>query len=520
MIRNNAIDPGKRVFAWLVILLGCFFFGYLAVRSPFFGILLIGAIGCLLVYFTAPHWMVWILLFAAFATMPAGVPAGKLVAGTIIYVFEVLLFLAIGFLILAQRNRTPISGLPGIYLMFVLITIITGILNGNERSWIILEARSLITLAAGFVLAELVVRHGLAAQAVKVMAALLWFSATMILANALLNVPLRLATGTVVSAAGDQIAGGAIRRYFTETQSPAFAVIVALIVVSVIVRVRSRDWLMLGVPGLVIIFFSFTRYSFFGLLAAVFAAGLVSARRTTLLRIVKITGISVAVVFLLTFLFQLSPVSLSNGWFGQQLQGYATRIFGGVTLFLEGGDTSYGARVAENANLWIAIREAPLFGHGFGYAYQPPFGPAGRFAATFGPYYAHNFYLWLLAKAGIVGLVGFAALVLTPIARALRTQSVEAKASAVVASIVLAVSVVAPAGESGTGALVLGIALGAAMAFSSGAITASTPESGFGVRTQVRPDKRIERVFSNSGASAEHTNVKDPSPHTEIPRHA
>ena len=88
----------------------------------------------------------------------------------------------------------------------------------------------------------------------------------------------------------------------------------------------------------------------------------------------------------------------------------------------------FGAREAENVNLWIAIREAPLFGHGFGYAYQPPFGPAGRFAATFGPYYAHNFYLWLLAKAGIIGLVGFAMFALVPIIRAVRTQSVEAKA--------------------------------------------------------------------------------------------
>lgn len=487
MIRNSATDYGKQAIAWSVILLGCFSFGYLAVRSPLIGIVLIGAIGCLLVYFTAPHWMVWIALFSAFATMIAGVPAGKLVAGTIVYVFEVLLLLAIGFLILTQRNRTPISALPGIYLMFVLLAIITGILNGNERSWIIFEARNLVTMAAGFVLAELVVRNGLVAQAVKVMAALLWFSASMILANAFFNVQLRATTGTVVSADGDQIAGGTIRRYFTETQAPAFAVLVVLVVVSVIVRVRSRDWLMLGVPALVIMFFSFTRFSFFGLFAAVIAAGLASARRTTFLRIAKITGISVAVVFLLTFLFQLSPVSLSDGWLGQQLQAYATRIFGGLMLFLEGADTSYGARRAENANLWIAIRDAPLFGHGFGYAYQPPFGPPGRFAATFGPYYGHNFYLWLLAKAGIVGLVGFALFALVPIIRALHTQSVEAKASAIVALIVLAVSVVGPAGESGPGALVLGIALGAAMAFSSAPITASAPESGFGVRTRVSP---------------------------------
>lgn len=485
MIHNSAFDQGKRVLTWSVILLGCFSFGYLAVRSPLISIALIGAIGCMLVYAIAPHWMVWIALFSAFATMPAGVPGGKLAAGTIIYVYEVLLFLAVGFLILAQRNRAPISAIPGIYLIFVFTATVAGILNGNERSWIIFDARNLITMAAGFVLAELVVRHGLVAQAVKVMAVLLWFSAMMILANAWFDVQLRVTTGTVVSAAGDQIAGGTIRRYFTETQAPAFAVLIVVIVVSVIVRVRSRDWLMLGVPALAITFFSFTRYSFGGLFAAVIAAGLVSARRTTILRIAKITGVSISVVFLLTLLFQLSPVSLSGGWLGQQLQAYATRIFGGLMLFLEGGDTSYGARQSENVNLWIAIREAPLFGHGFGYAYQPPFGRADGFAATFGPYYGHNFYLWLLAKAGIIGLVGFALFALVPIIRALRSPSFEAKASAIVALIVLAVSVVGPAGESGPGALVLGIALGAAMAFSSGPTTASAPESGFGVWARV-----------------------------------
>ncbi|BBY59338.1 hypothetical protein MSAR_24740 [Mycolicibacterium sarraceniae] len=127
---------------------------------------------------------------------------------------------------------------------------------------------------------------------------------------------------------------------------------------------------------------------------------------------------------------------------------------------------SYGARQAENAHLWIAIPEAPIVGHGFGYAYQPAFGRANSFTATYGPYYAHNFYLWLLAKSGIIGLGGFALFALIPIVRGLRTPLVEAKASAAFAAIYLAVCVVSPAGESGTAAMVLGIALGAAMTFS------------------------------------------------------
>lgn len=482
MIESNVVNLGKQVVIWPTLLMACFIFGYLAVRSPFIGILLIGAIGSLLVYVIAPHWMVWIALFSAFATMPAGVPAGKLVGGTVIFLYEALTLLAIGFLVLLQRNRTPLSALPGIFLMFMILPTITGILNGNERAWIIFEARNLIMMAAAFVLAELLIRFGLTAQAVRFTSVLLWFSAAMILANAFFNVQLRRVVGAVSGAGGAEIAGGAVRRYFTETQSAAFAVLVILIVVSVIVGVRFKYWFMLGVPALMINFLSFTRFSLVGLLGALILAGLVGARRTTLIRIAKFSAISFAAIFILALLFQLSSSFGTGGWIGQQIQAYVTRIFGGLMLFLEGGDTSYGARQAENVNLWIAIREAPLFGHGFGYAYQQPFGSAGQFAATFGPYYGHNFYLWLLAKAGIVGLLGFAIFALIPIARALRSASVEAKASAVLAAMILVVSTVSPAGESGQGSIVLGIALGAAMTLGSWPATAVAQNAGFRAR--------------------------------------
>ena len=71
-------------------------------------------------------------------------------------------------------------------------------------------------------------------------------------------------------------------------------------------------------------------------------------------------------------------------------------------------DSSTQDRLRENANLLAAFGDAPLFGHGLGYAYQPPFGKAGSFTATLGTTYSHNFYLWWLVKAGAVGMASFA----------------------------------------------------------------------------------------------------------------
>ena len=177
-------------------------------------------------------------------------------------------------------------------------------------------------------------------------------------------------------------------------------------------------------------------------------------------------GILLSAILSLTVLIKLLPNSIGDGWIDQQLHAYTQRIVGGLTLFAEGRDASYAYRQAENVNLWTAIREAPLFGHGLGYQYQTPFGPADSFTATIGPYFAHNYYLWLFAKSGIIGLVSFAVFALVPIIRAVRASSWEAKVSGIVAVTLLLVSVVAPVGESGPGALVLGIALGASMSFS------------------------------------------------------
>lgn len=447
-----------RGFFSAAVLAVCFMCGALTVRSPLMGVTLVGVFLCLVVYVVQAHWMVWIALFAAYATLPAGVPKGKLIGGTIIYAYEIFFFLAILYLTLSRRERFPVFVLPWVYLLAVVPTAVTGYVNGHETAWIIAEFRPFVMLAAGFTLAELVIRCGIAALAARVISIILWVSALMVVAASFGLVKLQSGERGLVGADGSGIGEG-LRRFFTPTQTPALAILVVLVVVAVQGGFKARDWLLLGSPAAILLFFTFTRYSFAAVLAAFVLASLMSPSQATIVRGTKIVGSALLSIAGLGLLLRIA----SPAWVGQQFDAWVTRVIGGLTL--GSADTSFAARLGENANLWVAIREAPFFGHGLGYPYQAPFGPPDSFSATFGPYYAHNFYLWLLAKAGIVGLLAFVAFVAIPIVTAVRAGTVEARASAVVALVILAVSVVSPAGEDSLGAACLGAALGAALTY-------------------------------------------------------
>jgi O-antigen ligase len=129
--------------------------------------------------------------------------------------------------------------------------------------------------------------------------------------------------------------------------------------------------------------------------------------------------------------------------------------------------------VFENALIIPRIEESPLFGHGFGYAYKPPLGIPGTFNSDFAPYYAHNFYLWILVKAGVTGLAIFLWFSLAPILKTFRQSSGLAHASAGAATALLACSFVVPMPIGSPTALLLGALLGAAAAFSS--VDSKTP---------------------------------------------
>lgn len=463
MISNGALDRYKDAIAVFLALICCFVVGAVAARSLVAAFIALGAIGCLIVYLAGPHWMAFIALFAAFAAMPALVPPGKIIGYVTIYIHEVLIVLAIAFLCPLSRNRKYVFTVPVAFTLFIALGAVIGILGGNEWQWIIWEAKPLVMMAAGFALAVLLVDGGLVGRSVRLTGVILWFSAAVVIVGSTTGLAIRGRNESLVDVTGQVV--GEVARLVTWAQIPALAVLVALLAGLIFDRVDTKALLSLGLPALIVTVLGFSRSALLALAIATAAALLVNFKRLSFYRTARLLLATITTVVLLAVAFQLMRILGVGGWVADQVGGFSERVLGGLAIGAD-RDLSWQYRTNEITKLWPAFREAPLLGKGLGFAYQPPHGPTGYWARIFGPYYSHNFYFWLLAKTGIIGLAGFISFALWPIVRGVRATAVQAKVSAIVAISLLGMSYVWPVPEQQPDSIVLGIALGAAWAFS------------------------------------------------------
>jgi O-antigen ligase len=439
----------------------CLACGALAVRDPVFAVITIGAIGCFVIYVTGPQRMASIAIVVSFASLPAALPAGKFVGPVIIYVYEVLIVLAIIFLIPLAKVRLSNFLLPTIMFSAVMIAFVIGIMSDYELARVASEGKNLLIMVAGFVLAILVVRAGYLRQSIRVMVVVLWFSAIMLVASSLTGLRLAGRNQTLSSDAGADAV-----RLLTPTQTPALAALAALLVLSIFGFVRYQHWLSIGLPAFAVTILGFSRNTLIALAVATVLAVFVKFSWSTIGRVARMVMTGAAAVLVFTALLALLQRTGAASWVSEQSLAFSHRVFGGVSTTALAADPSTQYRLNENVNLWRAFGQSPILGHGLGYAYQPSTGPPDRFAATDGPYYAHNFYLWLLVKAGVFGMLAFIYFAFVPLLRAIRTASIEAKASAIVGASLLVICIVNPLPLGPANCLALGMTLGLAMAFS------------------------------------------------------
>lgn len=481
----------KNAAAFVALTLVCFMSGALAVRAPLSALVLIGAVGCLVIWLTGPHWMAFIALTVSFTAVPAAVPAGKVIGDVGIFVHEILLLLAIAFLIPFIRGRTSIFALPVGFVMLVVVpAVATGLVRGNEFRMIVWEARPLLMIAAGFLLSILLINFGFLRQAIKLTGLILWFSAIMVMIGSSTGLQIRGRNESLVDVTGRLVGG--VERLVTWTQIPALAVLIVILVLSIISRVGPRLLLGLALPAAIITVLGFSRSALVALAFAAAAAVLVNYRQLSLYRLTRYLLAGAALILLLILTFQLLKTFGIGGWIADQFGAFSRRVLGGLTIGAD-RDLSWQFRVNENDNLWRAMHDSRVLGNGLGHAYQNPYGPVGSWTRTYGPYYSHNFYYWLVAKAGLVGLAGFLWFALLPIARGFRAPAVGAKVGAIVALSILVISYVWPIPEGVPDSIVLGIALGAAMAFSR-QDTGGCPRSDWRRQVGVRGGPARERL--------------------------
>jgi hypothetical protein len=446
------------------LLFGFFTVGVFSCRDTAMGIGLIGSLVCLVVYLTNRAQMAWFALFFTFASLPADWHVGADIGVVTIYLYQVATVLAaIYFLRSIARLRRSDYILPGVFLATVVCFAVVGFAAGNPADIVLREFLVLCEVVSGFVLAMLIIEGGHIKAAVRAIAATLWFSAGMLVAGSFHLV--RLA-GRAQEELEKGIGTGEATRFVTNSQTPALVVLTALVAASIAGRVRPATYLVLAPPALVIALLSFARHILVLIGVAAIVAFITSPGWPTLRRAVVSTVVSAAI---LAVTIPGSLVLLKHSgpgvWLGDQLTAFDKRVLHGVSSNRMAMDPSVLARKAENVFLRHAIGEAPVFGHGLGYPYQLAFGEPGSFEETLGTTYAHNFYLWWLAKAGVVGMLAFALFALTPALRGLLSASVPAKVAAAVIVAALVNCTVDPIPEDPCDATVLGLALGAALQF-------------------------------------------------------
>jgi hypothetical protein len=504
-VRDNRERRMIDTFAVAAFLFGCFLFGIFAVRSTVYGLLLIGALFCLVLYWVKPEAMVSVALFLSFATLPDGLHIGKVIGPIPVYAYHVTLVLAICYLIPIVRPSLSAFRLPAMFALTLVFFAEVGLASGTPTDRVVHEAMYLFEMVSGFVLALLIVYRNYLKGTMRAIAVTLWFSAGMTIASSFHAVRLAGRAESMANMAG----AVEVDRLITAAQTPAIATLTTLVAAQIVGRARPAAWLAFAPPALIISLLTFSRSTLIsmGVAAAVaFVANLgwPALRRTANLTLAGAVILAITVPGAL-FLLQHST---AGAWLSSQFTGYTNRVFGGVSTSALAVDESTLDRLREDAKLNHAIGQAPVFGHGLGFAYQTPFGPDPTgFTATLGTTYAHNFYLWWLCKAGAMGMAAFALFALTPVIRALRSASAPAKISAAVSLGLLAMCNVAPLPEEPASALALGMALGAATAFASlrrtqqvrnESVLASTP-----LTTPVESSEwqGLEEVLQSSGGN-------------------
>lgn len=445
----------------LAFMLGCFVYGVLSVRLTTEGTLLIAAMFCVVVYWVKPEGMVAVALIGAFAALPQGLHVGKVIGPAVIYAYFVAAILAIFYLLPKVRLRFVDYLLPAMFAFVVAVSTAAGFETGGEALVVLRESITLIEMAVGFLLGLVIVYGNHIQWTIRVTIVILWFSAGMAIVSSLHAI--RLA-GRAESLTGVTGAGQALRIILL-TQTPATAVLSALVAAAVIGLYRPTMFFALGPPALIISMLSFSRNTLISMAVAGGIALLATMSWRTLRR-TAVIGILSGVFLAVTIpgsLFLLKN-SEAGAWLGDQFSAFNQRVLGGVSTDALAVDESTLERLREDALLNNAIAQAPAFGHGLGYKYQAPNG-TDEFAVTFYPAYSHNFYLWWVAKGGVVGMAVFVVFALVPVIRALRRGTASAKIAAAVSCGLLAISAVWPLPEMPSDALALGMSLGAAMAF-------------------------------------------------------
>lgn len=432
--------------------------------SPVLTLVASTAVALAVVTAARPLWTAHAALFLAATTLPASIPYSVQAGGTSIFLYEPFLYPAAAFVVWKRPFGPATLRCVVILVLLVGTAAAHGVLAGISPTLVLREARGLVVVGAALVAAAGLIGTEHTRGLLRTTRASLWISAVVTALGSVTNLPLNGRSDIAsLFVNGSQQATGALRLLTAATQF-ALATVCVCLALLITRRVAARQLLPYLLPALLITFLGFSRNALLAVTVAIIVTAIIDRSARALVGMVRIAATSV--VFAVAVLALGAAGVPGADWASLQGQAFHDRVIAGLDAEVLRVDSSALAREVENRYATAAIEASPLTGHGFGYAYRPGFGEPGSFTAETGRYYVHDFYLWLLVKTGIVGLLLWLLLLVPLIVRqVLRPHAVGAAFAAAAAGL-SAVAFVAPLplDIESSGAVTIGIVLGVLVA--------------------------------------------------------
>lgn len=433
--------------------------GVLAAISPmltaFWAIAIVGG----LVFSYRAEWLVPITLVLACIALPAGIPLAINVAGFTFPAYEAAL--SIAFIVALHKGLNLYARWRiGLLATWILSGSVVALIMGTAAFQIFSDIRNPLQMIMAFSVAAVFINTPIALRCAEVLKWTLWISATLTLGASIAGFALAGRSEVAALGGGNSDA----TRFLTAATFPALATLCVCIALALLGANSVRSTLSWSFPAIVILIMAFSRNHILGIAVTVGAA-LVALRGSEQMvkagkQVILAALALVAVVTIATSSYLSDLPGMT--WIGSQIDGYSSRVVDGVSSEALRNDPSARYREKENDLIAEAIDQSPIIGHGFGYSYQPPTGDRGSWSYVKAPYYAHNFYLWILLKTGVVGLILFVLSMVVPVARAIvKPSDTLSTALAATASGLLVISFVAPMPLGAPTAAVLGALIGA-----------------------------------------------------------
>jgi len=427
----------------------------------------LAALACaalVLVLVSWPNSVFYLTAILAVVTLPSSIPDFISLPGYQLHLYEPVLLLATASALVRFSPATDDLGRVVLLLLLLLGWIIWGLLKGNSISWVITDIRYPAEMIMAMLIANRVLGTQVPSTLWNLLIPTLWLSAGVLIFASVSGIEIwgrSLGATLLTNSNGEEAT-----RYLTPSLYPSVAIIAGVVAASVAGKERLAKFIPWIVPALIITILGFTRNTILAVAIASIYGAIAGGVYRPIAKLAKVGAALAIVVVLIVFGLSVTGIPNENSWIGSQIASFNRRVVDGITPSAISEDSSAQYRFKqENTYLYDSIAESPFLGHGYGYAYKPLYtGQPLDSNSEYARYYAHNFYLWLAAKSGFIGLIIFLMAFAWPVLRPLRLGTGLEIAAGGAAAGMLAASLVAPMPLGSPTALVLGTMVGIAAA--------------------------------------------------------